>query len=164
MLSPRSWMWSSLGLAVLVGACLGVIVDRLVLREDSAFADVTPRSEPHWFLCNEQGSLNIEEEPGYLFSEDIRTRILGGLRDELGLRPEQFALLESYLEESRHGAHEFWENSRHAYCDIRDAFRSEIRELLDEQQRVRWEEMLQEVDRRESDYVRQLGARRATSP
>ena len=152
-------MWSSLGLALVVGLCLGVLADRLVLIEDSAFADAGPGRGLHWFLCADRGSLDIEKEPGYLYSEEFRSRLLHRLEADLELRPEQVSSLEGYLEERRHDAHEFWENSRHAYCDMRDAFRLEIREQLDETQRRQWDEWMKEADRREAEYARTLGAR-----
>lgn len=164
MLSSRSWMWSSLGLTLVLGVCLGVVVDRLVLPDDAVFADAAPAKErPVWFLCNERGSLDIEEEPGYPYPEGLRTRLLERLQERLGLRAEQVARLEDYLEESRHDAHEFWETSRHGYCDIRDAFRAEIRELLDPDQRERWDEMTRAIDHRENELIERLGRERASS-
>jgi hypothetical protein len=132
-------MWSSLGLTLLVGLCVGVVADRLILMEDTALADDGPRGErPVWFLCSERGSLSIEEEPGYFYPADVRNRLLEGLSSELELGPEQVEQLEAYLEEGRHDAHEFWESSRHAF------------------------QMTADVDSRENELIESLRSDRGT--
>lgn len=164
MLSSKSWMWSSLGLALIVGVCLGVIGDRLLLAPEAVFAD--PPSSPKaplWFICEERGTLDIEEEPGYLYPKRLRKVLLEGLSRELDLSGEQRDELERLLEEKRHGAHEFWESTRHTYCDMRDAFRADIRELLEGEQKRRFDRMMAEIDSRQAAKVKQLRAARARS-
>lgn len=165
MLSTKSWMWSSLGLALVVGVCLGVIGDRLLLRPEPAFADppASGRGAPLWFICEERGTLDIEEEPGYLYPKRFRTVLLERLSTDLDMSSEQRDALQALLEEKRHGAHEFWESTRHTYCDIRDAFRADIRELLGPEQKLRFDRMMAEVDRRQAQKVRQLRAAHAAA-
>jgi hypothetical protein len=157
------WMWSSLVLTLVVGICLGVIVDRVLLAGRPVFADAEragPRkASPLWFICDERGSLDIEDEPGYLYNQRFRARLLEGLAQELSLSPEQYTEVEAFLEERRHGAHEFWENSRHAYCDMRDGFRHDLRAMLDEEQKVRFDAMNAEIDRHQADLVRKIKQR-----
>jgi len=162
-MSVKSWMWSSLSLALLVGIGLGVIADRVLLTGRPAFADAAaPRKAPPlWFICDQRGSIDIEEEPGYLYSERFRARLLEGLAKELGLSPEQYTEVEAFLEERRHGAHEFWESSRHAYCDMRDGFRHDLRAMLDDAQKLRFDALNAEIDRHQADLVRKLRARSA---
>ncbi|HVR28549.1 MAG TPA: hypothetical protein VMS86_03355 [Thermoanaerobaculia bacterium] len=162
-MSLKTWMWSSLSLAVLVGVCLGVIADRVLLDGRPVFADAErPRKAPPlWFICDGRGSFDIEEEPGYLYSERFRVRLLERLAKDLGLSAEQYTEVEAFLEERRHGAHEFWENARHAYCDMRDGFRHDLRALLDEEQKLRFDALNAEIDRHQADLVRKLRARSA---
>jgi hypothetical protein len=161
-MSVKSWMWSSLSLALVVGVGLGVIADRVLLTGGPAFADAEAapqkKAAPLWFICDERGALDIEEEPGYLYNERFRAKLLEGLGKDLGLTPAQHAEVEAYLEERRHDAHEFWESSRHAYCDMRDGFRHDLRALLDERQRVRFDQMMGEIDRHQAELVRRMKA------
>jgi hypothetical protein len=157
-MSLRSWMWSSLSLALMVGVGLGVITDRVLFVGRPAFADAeTPKkTAPLWFICNERGTLDIEDEPGYLYNRHFRAQLLEGLSKELGLDPRQHAEVEAFLEERRHGAHEFWENSRHAYCDIRDGFRHDLRAMLDDAQKARFDHLMAEIDRHQAEFVRRI--------
>jgi hypothetical protein len=155
-------MWSSLSLALLVGVGLGVIADRVLLSGLPVFADAEAAPEkkapPLWFICDDRGSLDIEEEPGYLYNKRFRAKLLEGLGDELGLTPEQHAEVEAFLEERRHGAHEFWESSRHAYCDMRDGFRHDLRAMLDEEQKHRFDHLMSEIDRHQAELVERMKA------
>jgi hypothetical protein len=163
--SVKSWMWSSLSLALVVGVGLGVIADRVLLTGRPVFADAgaaaasQKKAAPLWFICDERGSLDIEEEPGYLYNERFRAKLLEGLGRDLGLTPAQHAELEAYLEERRHDAHEFWESSRHAYCDMRDGFRHDLRAMLDDQQKVRFDHLMAEIDRHQAELVQRIKQR-----
>ena len=162
MVNAKNWMWSSLGLAVVVGLCLGVIVDRLLLQPQTVFADASPQKAqtPMWFLCDDRGPLSIEDEPGYPrpFAKSLHRRLLSGLSEELALDAAQVARLEESLGENRHEAYEFWESSRYAYCDIRDAFRHDIRDLLDPRQKLRFDKMTAQIDARNLERAERLHA------
>jgi hypothetical protein len=154
-------MWSSLSLAFLVGVGLGVIADRVLLADRPAYADAAAapqKASPLWFICDQRGSLDIEQEPGYLYNERFRTQLLEGLSKELRLSPAQHAEVDAFLEERRHGAHEFWENSRHAYCDMRDGFRADLRAMLDPSQQVRFDSLMAQIDAHQAEYVGRLKA------
>jgi hypothetical protein len=153
-------MWSSLSLALLGGVGLGVMADRVLLA-DAAYADakVAPqKAPPLWFICDQRGSLDIEDEPGYLYNKRFRDKLLEGLSKEIGLDPAQHAELEAFLEERRHGAHEFWENSRHAYCDMRDGFRHDLRAMLDDEQQLRFDALMAQIDEHQAEYVDRIKA------
>jgi hypothetical protein len=153
-------MWSSLSLALLGGVGLGIIADRVLLA-DAAYADaqVAPqKAPPLWFICDQRGSLDIEDEPGYLYNKRFRAQLLEGLSKELGLEPGQHAEVEAFLEERRHGAHEFWENSRHAYCDMRDGFRHDLRAMLDDRQQVRFDALMAQIDQHQAEFVSRIKA------
>ncbi len=149
MLRPdRRWMWTSVALTLLVGACLGVVIDRLLIRPPNVLADQpTSTGPPPWFVCN-QGTADPENEPGYLYPERFRKGLLEGLSRDLNLSAIQHRDLEAMLEDARQGARNFWEDSRHAYCDIRDAFRSSIREILSPDQRVDFDHILAALDQK----------------
>jgi hypothetical protein len=156
-------MWSSLSLAILGGVGLGIIADRVLLA-DAAFADAKAapqKASPLWFICDQRGSLDIEDEPGYLYNKGFRDQLLEGLSKELGLAPAQHAEVEAFLEERRHGAHEFWENSRHAYCDIRDGFRHDLRAMLDDEQRLRFDSLMAQIDEHQAEFVSRIKAGQA---
>ena len=148
-------MWTSVALTLLVGACLGVVVDRFLIRPPTALADRAPSSGPPWFVCR-QSTADPEGEPGYLYPERFRKGLLERLSSDLDLSPAQHRDLDAMLEEKRQGARRFWEDSRHAYCDIRDAFRGSIRELLNPEQATRFDRMLADLDRKQSDQAARL--------
>ena len=160
-MSSKSWMWSSLSLALLVGVGLGVTADRVLLSDRVAYADAEAapqKSPPLWFICDQRGSLDIEDEPGYLYNKRFRDQLLEGLSKELGLTPDQHAEVDAFLEERRHGAHEFWENSRHTYCDMRDGFRHDLRAMLDTGQQLRFDSLMTQIDTHQAEFVGRLKA------
>ena len=139
---------------------LGVIADRVLLA-DAAYADAKAapqKASPLWFICDQRGSLDIEDEPGYLYNKRFRDQLLEGLSKELGLAPDQHAEVEAFLEERRHGAHEFWENSRHAYCDMRDGFRHDLRAMLDDEQQLRFDALMAQIDEHQAEFVSSIKA------
>jgi hypothetical protein len=160
-MSVKSWMWSSLSLALLVGVGLGVIADRVLLADPPAYADtrtVPQKAKPLWFICDQQDSVDVEDEPGYLYNKRFRDRLLEGLSEELDLTPEQHQRIQSVLEEGRPVAHDFWERSRHSYCAMRDGFRSNLREMLDPTQQVRFDAMMLKIDEHQAEYVAKVRA------
>ena len=157
--SPKNWMWTSVGLTLLVGVCLGLVVDRLVLSQPVALASAAPESRPMWFLCSEL-MLDAEDEPGYYYPARFRKGLLEALSADLELSTLQQDELEAMLEGRRDSAREFWENLRHAYCDVRDQFRSDIRMLLEEQQQLKFDDMLTELDLKAEGWVAERAAQR----
>jgi hypothetical protein len=154
-------MVSSLSLALVVGVCLGVIADRVLLQGRPAFADAdaAPRKTPPvWFICDGRGSLDVEEEPGFLYNQRFRSQLLEGLSKELDLSSRQSDEIAAFLEARRQGAHAFWESSRDAYCEMRDGFRSDLRALLDDEQKVRFDALMADIDRHQAAYVAKLKA------
>jgi hypothetical protein len=156
-------MWSSLSLALLVGVGLGVMADRVLLADTPAYADTDKaapqqKAPPLWFICDHPGSLDIEDEPGYLYSARFRSMLLEGLSKELRLTPEQHAEVDTFLEQRRQGAHECWERSRHAYCDMRDGFRHDLREKLDPAQKLRFDALMAEIDQHQAEFVAKIKA------
>ena len=142
-------MWTSVALTLLVGACLGVVIDRFLIRPPAALADRAPSSGGQWFVC-QQSTADPESEPGDLYQR-FRKGLLERLSSDLDLSPAQHRDLDAMLEEKRQRARQFWEDSRHAYCDIRDAFRSSIRELLSPDQATEFNRMLAEADRKRGE-------------
>ena len=152
-------MWTSVGLTLLVGLSLGLVADRILFRQDAALASPAPTDRPVWFLCSEL-MLDAEDQPGYYYPEKFRTGLLKNLSKDLDLTGAQQAELETMLESRREGAREFWESMRHAYCDVRDQFRSDIRELLEPEQRMRWDEMIDRLDEQAEDWAATRAAQR----
>ena len=146
-------MWTSVGLTLLVGVSLGLVGDRLF------FQGPAPNTTPIWFVCRE-GSLDTEDQPGYLYPERFRKKLLEGLSLELSLSQQQQDELNEMLENRRVGAREFWEDFRHAYCDVRDQFRSDIRELLESEQQQKFDEMTERLDRRAEEWAAKSAAER----
>ena len=152
-------MWTSVGLTLLVGVCLGVVADRLVFRQNLALASPAPDTRPMWFVCSDL-MLDAEDQPGYHYPEKSRKELLGGLSVELDLTPEQQDELETMLESRREGARGFWENMRHAYCDRRDVFRSDIRGLLEDDQQRKFDSMIDGIDRGAEKWVTERASHR----
>jgi hypothetical protein len=164
-MSVKSWMWSSLSLALVVGVGLGVIADRVLLVGAPAYADAArtaaQKTPPLWFICDQQGSLDVEDEPGYLYNKNFRAKLLEGLSKELDLRADQHAQIEAFLEQRRQGAHEFWERSRHSYCGMRDGFRQDLRAMLDDRQQVRFDDLMAKIDRHQAEFIAKIKAEQA---
>lgn len=143
----RKWMWLSVGLTLLVGASLGLMADRVLLRPPVTMAMARPDNGPMWFVCGER-SRDVEQEPGYVYPEGFRKSLVEGLSRDLKLSDTQRVELETMLEDRRQGAREFWEDLRHAYCDVRDRFLADIRELLEPEQAALFDAMIAEDDDR----------------
>ena len=157
--SGKNWMWTSVGLTLLVSVSLGRVGDRLLFHPSVVLATPAPNTTPMWFVCGE-GSLDTEDQPGYLYPERRRKRLLEGLSVELDLSQQQQGELEQMLENRRVGAREFWEDFRHAYCDVRDRFRSDIRELLESEQQQKFDQMTARLDRRAEEWAAESAAER----
>lgn len=155
----KNWMWCTVGLTLLVGVSLGLVGDRLIFQEVVVLATPAPNTTPIWFVCGE-GSLDTEDQPGYLYPERFRKRLLKDLSVELSLSQQQQDELDEMLKGLRAGAREFWEDFRHAYCDVRDRFRSDIRELLEVEQQQTFDEMTERLDRRAGEWAAKRAAER----
>lgn len=158
-------MWFSVGLTLLVGACLGLVVDRLLFRPAVTLATPAPASGPLWFVCDEgslagalPGGLEGERKPDLY--EGFRARLVERLSKELSLSATQQGELETMLEEKRPVARKFWQDLRRSYCDLHAAFRGDIRALLDPEQEKVFDRLTAELDRRALEQVREHAASR----
>jgi hypothetical protein len=70
------------------------------------------------------------------------------LTRELGLSPDQQARLQTILAETGQKYRETWERSRRENEEIRQTARQRIREILTEEQKPRFEELLRQIDTR----------------
>ena len=68
------------------------------------------------------------------------------LRSGLDLTDDQAARLEEVINRNHETAHQYWKNSRQEYEKIRHQFRADIRELLNERQQVKFDEMIAEYE------------------
>ena len=68
------------------------------------------------------------------------------LRSGLDLSDDQAARLEEVINRNHETAHQYWKNSRQEYETIRHQFRADIRELLNESQLVKFDEMIAEYE------------------
>jgi hypothetical protein len=129
-------MWATLVSVLLLGVGAGVLVDRFVLMPTvlSSTPDVSNSRDRH---------------------RDRGARFLSRLEKDLGLSPEQKTALEGVLAQNHEEAHAFWQQSRQEFDQLRQKFRAEIRELLNEEQRPRFEQMLAEYDARRSSRQRE---------
>lgn len=148
----KKWMWLSVGLTLLVGASLGLMADRLLLRPPVAMATARPDGGPMWFVCGE-GSRDVEQEPHYVYPERLRKFLIEGLSRDLSLSDTQRVELETMLEDRRQGARDFWEDLRRSYCGVRDRFLADIRDLLEPEQAALFDEMIE----RDNERVREAG-------
>jgi len=138
----RSWRWIAVVvcLVIVAGGSVGVLADRILQRDPQH--DARARTGAIWFDCEEQP----EVPAGW--GGDWRERRLAEIQEELELDASQVAELSATME--RHGelAHEFWDRTRRDYCDMRDVLRDDVRALLRDDQKPRFEERLERIDAR----------------
>lgn len=123
-------MGATLVATLVLGIGAGVLVDRLLILPGTAAraeADAGAQRSDH---------------------DQRRQRFRDRLRDELHLTAEQQSKLAEVLDANHDVAERFWEDSRRQYEDLRKSFRQDIRALLTEEQRVRFDEMVAAYDAR----------------
>jgi hypothetical protein len=130
MQSGNKWMGASLVATLVLGAGAGVLVDRLVLlpgTSSRAAADAGTNRDDH---------------------DQRRRRFRDRLHQELHLSVEQQGKLDEVLNANHDIAERFWDDSRRQYEDLRLTFRQDIRALLTDEQRARFDEMVAAIDER----------------
>lgn len=132
---PKKWIGLSLLSTLLLGIGLGILLDRTVLER----------------VVHSRDGADVDRRDGH---GDRTARYLEKLTSELALTSEQRASLREVLEENHDTAHEFWEQSRAEFDELRQSFRRDIRELLTEEQRERYDRMLAEYDARRKERDR----------
>lgn len=125
--SAKKWIGVTLAATLVIGMGAGILVDRflLVSTADSGVSDSRERGERH---------------------RDRGRRMVERLRSRLALTDEQAARLDTVMKENHETAREFWRNSRQEFETLRRQFREDIRELLTEEQRVTFDQMVAEYE------------------
>lgn len=128
MASAKKWMGVTLVTTLVIGMGAGILLDRLVLLPtvDSRMSDSRGAGERR--------------------HRDRGHRMVERLHSRLGLTDEQVARLEEVMNENHETARQFWRNSRKEFETLRQQFRADIRELLTEEQRVTFDEMVAEYE------------------
>lgn len=128
----NKWMWVTLLATLSIGVAAGVLLDRLVLVPTVSSSDRNARDRDR--------------------HDNHGERLAERLRRELDLSQEQAATLQGVIEGNHEKAHQFWRESRAEFDDLRQQFRDDIRQHLTDEQRVRYDRLLAEIDaRRESE-------------
>lgn len=122
--TAKRWMALALFAALGIGVGSGILLDRFLLLPARS-TDVRAGRGRH----SEHGQ-----------------RMLEHLRERLELTDEQTAKLEKVLERNHETARQFWSESREGYEAIRRQFRSDIRELLTDEQREEFDAMVAEYE------------------
>jgi hypothetical protein len=143
MLQRRGWMWTSLALALIIGASAGVIADRLASDRPAPQERGSGGSGFVWFTCDGR---DIEADPVYPYRPEHRDYLVRRLRKRLDLGAAQVSELETMLEEKRDAARRYWTETRDSYCHMQHSFRMDIRELLTPEQAQTYDELLRRVD------------------
>ena len=130
MASARKWMGVTLLATLVIGVGAGVLVDRLLL---ASTALVHSRAR------------DVDRPSGGEHSKRGR-RMVERLRSRLDLTDDQAARLEEVMNRNHETAHQFWKDSRQEHETIRQQFRADIRELLNEEQQVKFDEMVAEYE------------------
>lgn len=133
MASAKKWMGVTLLATLVLGMGAGVLLDRFLL------ASTLPGSTGH------SRSRDVDSSPGSEHSKRGR-RMVERLRSGLDLSDDQAARLEEVIDRNHETAHQYWKNSRQEYEKIRQQFRADIRELLNEGQQLKFEEMIAEYE------------------
>ena len=122
--TTKTWMAVALFAALAIGAGSGILLDRYLLLPATS-AEVRTGGGRH----REHGQ-----------------RMLEHLRERLELTETQAAELEKVLERNHETARRFWSESREGYEAIRQQFRRDIRALLTEEQREKFDAMVAEYE------------------
>jgi len=135
--SAKKWMGVTLVATLVLGMGVGILVDRFVLASTvhSRAGDV------------DRGGSGDHRDRGQ--------RMVERLRSGLDLTDDQAARLEGIMNKNHETAHEFWQNSRQEYEALRRQFRADIRGLLNEDQQVKFDEMVAEYESKRKDRERE---------
>ena len=149
MIPSGRWMWLSVGLTLAVGLGVGVIADRLLLQPTIPSEQRQRERSPYWFYCG-PGLTDVEKDPAYPFTERYRRVLVERLSEELSLAQDQQQRLEELLNQRRATARQFWDETRTYYCYLQARFRAEIQDLLEEEQKEIFADMLARLDARQA--------------
>ena len=136
MASAKKWMGVTLVATLVIGMGAGVLVDRFLLA--STLTGLTG-STVH------SRARGVDRSRGGEHSERGR-HMVERLRSGLDLTDDQAARLEEVMNRNHETAHQYWKNSRQEYETIRQQFRADIRELLNEEQQGKFDEMVAEYE------------------
>ena len=137
--SAKKWMGVTLLATLVLGMGAGILIDRFVLASTLHSRDVDRR--------------------GGGDHRDRGRRMVERLRSGLDLTDDQAARLEEVMNENHETAHEFWKNSRQEYEALRKQFRADIRELLTDDQQVKFDAMVAEYDAKRESREGRRGAK-----
>ncbi|NIR44550.1 MAG: hypothetical protein GWN99_09675 [Gemmatimonadetes bacterium] len=126
----KIWAAALLGVALVLGGVSGAALDRALLR-DSASAESRDRDRDR--------------------DRDRRGRYLDWLAAELDLTEDQRSQVESIIERHREQVSALWRETRPRFEELKQQLRSEIRDLLTEEQLEAYEALLRKSDERRHD-------------
>lgn len=130
MASAKKWMGVTLLLTLVIGMGAGVLGDRFLLASTS-------------MVRSRAGDV---DRPGGGEHRERGRHMVERLRSRLDLTDDQAARLEEVMNRNHETAHQFWKDSRQEYETLREQFRADIRELLTEEQQVKFNEMVAEYE------------------
>lgn len=131
---PNRWIGLTLLSTLALGIGVGILLDRTILER-----------------VVHSGGADAESREG---SDARARRWFKKLTSELDLSPEQQERLKEVLAKRHDSAHAFWSESRAEFEKLRQSFRRDIRELLNDEQRERYDEMLAAYDARRKNHDR----------
>jgi len=134
MASAKKWMGVTLLATLVIGMGAGVLVDRFLLASASR-----SRSRAH------SSAGDVDRSGGGEHGKRGH-RMVERLRSGLDLTDDQAEGLEEVMNRNHDTAHQYWKDSRRDYETIRKQFRADIRELLNEEQQVKFDEMIAEYE------------------
>ena len=128
--SAKKWMGVTLLATLMIGVGAGVLVDRFLLAS-------TSRAHSR--------SRDADRSRGGEHANRGR-RMVERMRSGLDLTDDQAARLEEVINQNHETAHQYWKESRQEYEKIRHQFRADIRELLNDSQQLKFDEMIAEYE------------------
>lgn len=128
----KVWAAALLGAALVLGGVSGAALDRALLRDGVS-------SEAR----NRDGDRDRDR--------DRRRNYVDWLAAELDLTAEQRTQIEAVIEHHREQVSALWRETRPRYEELKTQLRSEIRELLSEEQKETYEALLRRSDERRHD-------------
>ncbi len=139
MASAKKWMGVTLVATLVIGMGAGVLVDRFLLASTLTGLTGLTGSTVH------SRARGVDRSRGGEHSERGR-RMVERLRSGLDLTDDQAARLEEVMNRNHETAHQYWKDSRQEYETIRQQFRADIRELLNEEQQGKFDQMVAEYE------------------
>ena len=137
MATARKWMWLTMATTLVIGMGVGVLVDRMLLLPTVS--------------SNVRGPSGEGRHGRHRDHADHARRMVERLSDELDLDQEQTEVLAAVVNKNHETAQTFWRESRREFEALREQFRTDVRATLTDEQKVRFDELVESMREKRGD-------------